>query len=106
VGRRLALAHPGARARGGGTPGRALAGEACSPGEARKLLLAEGLARAVWLALLDEPTNHLDLPSIDRLTEALASFPGALVVATHDAHLADAVTATRWELRHGRVELT
>ena len=32
-----------------------------SPGEARKLAIALGLARRVWLLALDEPTNHLDL---------------------------------------------
>ncbi len=82
-------------------PAQALSGDACSPGEARKLLLAEGLARPIGLALLDEPTNHLDLPSIARLQSALAAFPGALVLTSHDDALAAALASTRWRLRGG-----
>ena len=72
-----------------------------SPGEARKLELALGLARRAWLVLLDEPTNHLDLPSIERLEAALAGYPGALVLVTHDAALAARLTTERWELGDG-----
>jgi len=37
--------------------------------------------------LLDEPTNHLDLESVATLTEALRTWKGLLIVATHDADL-------------------
>ncbi|MUL41191.1 ABC-F family ATP-binding cassette domain-containing protein [Streptomonospora sp. PA3] len=48
------------------------------------------------LLLLDEPTNNLDLDSVGRLTEALAAYRGALIVAGHDtAFLAD-IGITRW----------
>lgn len=36
------------------------------------------------LLLLDEPSNHLDLPSLQALEALLRSYPGALVVASHD----------------------
>jgi len=69
-----------------------------SPGEARKLLLARGLEREVAALLLDEPSNDLDLPSVERLERALAAYPGALVLVSHDDRLAAAVTEELWQL--------
>jgi ATPase subunit of ABC transporter with duplicated ATPase domains len=87
----------------GVSPAALLASGRPSPGEARKLAIAGGLARSVYAALLDEPTNHLDLPSIERLEAALAEFPGALLLATHDDRFAERLTDTVWEIRDGRV---
>src|SRR5262249_1679589 len=86
-------------------PERLLASRRPSPGEARKLWLAQGLARQVWAVVLDEPTNHLDLPSIERLEETLAAYAGALVLIAHDDRLARRVTSTRWAIEAGRVEI-
>jgi ATPase subunit of ABC transporter with duplicated ATPase domains len=69
-----------------------------SPGEARKLAIAHGLAGSAWLLLLDEPTNHLDLPSVERLEAALRRFPGAMVVCSHDTAFLDALSAERLEV--------
>lgn len=63
-----------------------------SPGEARKLALAMGLGRHAWALVLDEPTNHLDLPSIERLEAALESYPGSVLLVTHDDAFARATT--------------
>ena len=56
-----------------------------------------------WLLVLDEPTNHLDLPSFSRLERALADYPGALVMVTHDDALAEACTSVTWTVENGRV---
>jgi len=79
-------------------PNRLLESQMPSPGEARKLALASGLGRQVWTAILDEPTNHLDIPAIERLEEALAEYPGALLIVTHDRALAERCTNEEWQL--------
>lgn len=84
-------------------PERVLATDEPSPGEIRKLALARGLGMGAWALVLDEPTNHLDLPSIERIETALAEYPGALVLVSHDEPFARALTATVWRLDRGRV---
>ncbi len=82
-------------------PDRLLASRRPSPGEARKLAMAAAMGRGAWCLLLDEPTNHLDLPSIERLEEAVAGYPGAVVVVTHDEDFAAATTTRTWQLEGG-----
>ncbi|MFJ9688307.1 ATP-binding cassette domain-containing protein [Streptomyces bacillaris] len=57
------------------------------------LLLADPAPR---LLLLDEPTNSLDLASVRRLTEALAAYEGAVIVASHDVPFLESIGITRW----------
>jgi ATPase subunit of ABC transporter with duplicated ATPase domains len=84
-------------------PGPLLRSRRPSPGEARKLLLALGLGRPVWGLVLDEPTNHLDLPAIERLEPALAEFPGALLLVSHDDAFARACTRVTWRIDRGEL---
>ena len=55
-----------------------------SGGEKTKLALAQLVAGKHNLLLLDEPTNNLDPPSRDAIGAALADWPGAMVVVSHD----------------------
>ena len=66
-----------------------------SPGERTRAALALLQARGVNLLVLDEPTNHLDLPAIEQLESALSSFPGTLLLVTHDRRMLEAVHTTR-----------
>jgi ATPase subunit of ABC transporter with duplicated ATPase domains len=75
-----------------------------SPGERTRAALALLQARGVNLLVLDEPTNHLDLPAIEQLESALASYPGTLLLVTHDRRMLEAVaTNRRIEMADGRV---
>ncbi|MGW1074509.1 ribosomal protection-like ABC-F family protein [Streptomyces sp. NPDC002537] len=73
-----------------------------SVGQRRRLDLARMLARPADLLLLDEPTNHLALGLVGQLEQALAEWPGALVVVSHDRLLSSRFTGRRQEIRAGR----
>jgi ATPase subunit of ABC transporter with duplicated ATPase domains len=96
------LAHAAAL---GVDPDALLATGRPSPGEARQLRIALGLGTHAWGLVLDEPTNHLDLPAIERLERALADYPGALLLATHDEALARRCARVAWTVAGGRVEV-
>ncbi|TDO52295.1 ATPase subunit of ABC transporter with duplicated ATPase domains [Kribbella sp. VKM Ac-2527] len=57
------------------------------------LLLAEPPPQ---LLMLDEPTNNLDLSSVAQLQDALASYQGALLIASHDLPFLREIGITRW----------
>lgn len=67
------------------------------------LMLAEP---APQLLLLDEPTNNLDMASVRRLTTALESYEGALIVAAHDLSFLESLGITRWLLLDGELRDT
>jgi macrolide transport system ATP-binding/permease protein len=58
-----------------------------SIGQQRRTALALIIAKPPHVFLLDEPTNHLSLSLATELEEALGSYPGAVVVASHDRWL-------------------
>ena len=53
------------------------------------------------LLLLDEPTNNLDLDSVAQLTDALAGYRGALIVASHDHRFLADIGVEHWWLIEG-----
>ena len=65
-----------------------------SGGQRARVALAQCLLSGANVILLDEPTNHLDLTSTQVMERALANFPGAVVVVSHDRFFIDKV-ATR-----------
>ena len=62
-----------------------------SGGEAVRLALAGLLLARPDVLLLDEPTNNLDRPARERLHEVVASWPGTLLVVSHDRELLEHV---------------
>ena len=74
-----------------------------SGGEARRAALARALVAKPDLLMLDEPTNHLDLPTIEQLERELSTYPGAVLVVSHDrAFLTNVGRRIAW-LDRGRV---
>ncbi len=73
-----------------------------SGGERRRVALCKLLLDAPDLLLLDEPTNHLDAESVNWLEGHLRSYPGAILIVTHDRYFLDNVTGWILELDHGR----
>ncbi|CCQ13805.1 putative uncharacterized protein [Rhodococcus sp. AW25M09] len=57
-----------------------------------RILLAEPAPK---LLMLDEPTNNLDIASRQHLIDALGTFEGALIIASHDRPFLDAISPTR-----------
>ena len=76
---------------------------ALSGGERRRLALALVVASGANLLVLDEPTNHLDLESREALEDALAAFPGTVLLVTHDRALLDAVSGRLLAIEDGRI---
>jgi ATPase subunit of ABC transporter with duplicated ATPase domains len=63
-----------------------------SGGERRRLQLLRLLAGEPNVLLLDEPTNDLDTDTLAALEDLLDTWPGTLVVASHDRYLIERVT--------------
>lgn len=70
-----------------------------SGGERTRLALCRMLVTRPNLLLLDEPTNHLDIPSREAVERALRSYPGAVVVISHDRYFLEAVATRLLEIR-------
>src|SRR5207237_8042378 len=69
--------------------------------ETRKL--ARILIRMPDLLLLDEPDNHLDLEAKAWLEQYIRSYPGAVLVISHDRQLLDRAVKKIFELEDGKI---
>ena len=63
-----------------------------SGGEMRRLQIASQLLAEPNVLILDEPTNDLDTDTLAQLEDLLDSFPGTLVVVSHDRYLLQRLT--------------
>lgn len=78
--------------------------ERLSGGERRRLYLLRVLMSAPNLLLLDEPTNDLDIQTLMRLEEYLDSFPGCLIIVSHDRYFLDRTVDTIFRFEgNGRI---
>src|SRR5690606_30135543 len=63
-----------------------------SGGERNRVHLAKLLKRGANVLLLDEPTNDLDVETLRALEEGLLSFPGCVMVISHDRWFLDRIS--------------
>ncbi|WP_281890105.1 ABC-F family ATP-binding cassette domain-containing protein [Paenibacillus sp. YYML68] len=81
--------------------------QALSGGQKTRLALAKMLLEAPDLLLLDEPTNHLDIATLTWLEQYLRSYPGAILVVSHDRYFLDALVDAIYEIeRHASKRYT
>ena len=77
--------------------------ERLSGGEKTRLSLAKLLLSKPDLLILDEPTNYLDMETLAWLEKYLLSYPGAILVVSHDRYFLDLLAETIYELSNQRL---
>lgn len=74
-----------------------------SGGERTKIALIKLLLLKPDYLLLDEPTNHLDIQTIEWLEQYLKTYPGAILIISHDRFFLDKVVTRIIEIEGGTV---
>jgi ATP-binding cassette subfamily F protein 3 len=72
-----------------------------SGGEKSRVALAKLMLSTANLLVLDEPTHHLDIPAREVLEQALAAYPGTLLIVSHDRYFLDCIISRLLYLRDG-----
>ncbi len=75
-----------------------------SGGERARVCLAHLLLNPSNVLILDEPTNHLDLRAKDVLKDAIAKYPGTVIVVSHDRDFLVGLTDKTFEFKDGVVQ--
>ena len=75
----------------------------CSGGEKSRLALARLLITEPNLLVLDEPTTHFDIPSREALEQVLLSYPGTILLVSHDRHLVSLLAESLLVMADGKV---
>lgn len=76
---------------------------AFSGGQKTRICLAKALIRQPDFLFLDEPTNHLDIEMVEWLEEFLVSYPGGVLIISHDRFFLDKVAGRIIELEGGSI---
>ncbi len=74
-----------------------------SQGWQMRVEIAKLLLLKPTLLLLDEPTNHLDIESIEWVEDFLISYPGSVMLVSHDRSLLDNITNRTVEISNGKM---
>ena len=73
-----------------------------SGGEKARLSLAQIAAKTPKLLILDEITNNLDLETKDHVIQVLKSYPGAMIIISHDADFLEEIGVNHYlEIKNG-----
>jgi ATP-binding cassette subfamily F protein uup len=78
---------------------------ALSGGERARALLAKSISQEADILVFDEPTNDLDIATLENLEEGFESFPGAIVIITHDRYILERSASLVLGLHDGQAML-
>ena len=79
--------------------------DSLSGGQRLNAAVSQALSLEPNVLLLDEPTNHLDRHNRKSLMRMLQSYPGTLIIVSHDTELLRNCIDTLWHIDHGKIHI-